>query len=64
MTEIRTVGVVGAGTMGHGISQVAAAAGFDVHLADIDAAALDRGVAGIDHSLSRLVKQEKIDEDA
>ncbi|MEM9557556.1 MAG: 3-hydroxybutyryl-CoA dehydrogenase [Acidobacteriota bacterium] len=64
MTEIRTVGVVGAGTMGHGIAQVAAAAGFETHLADIDAAALERAVSGIDHSLSRLVKKGKIDAEA
>ncbi len=60
MTEIKTIGVVGAGTMGHGIAQVAAQAGYEVILADIDAAALERGLAGIGKSLDRLLKKEKI----
>ncbi len=34
--NIKTIGVVGAGTMGNGIAQVAAAAGYDVIMSDID----------------------------
>ncbi len=57
---VRTVGVVGAGTMGHGIAQVSAQAGYEVCLVDIDAAALERGLAGIDKSLARLVAKERL----
>lgn len=58
--EIKTVGVVGAGTMGHGIAQVFAAHGFDVRLADTSDAAVGRGLAGIENSLERLLAKEKI----
>ncbi|UDM17361.1 3-hydroxybutyryl-CoA dehydrogenase [Vogesella sp. XCS3] len=53
----RIVGVVGAGTMGNGIAQVFAQAGFNVILTDVSQAALDRGLAAISSSLSRLVKK-------
>jgi len=53
----RTVGVIGAGTMGNGIAQVFAQAGFDVIMADVSQNALDRGLAAISNSLSRLVKK-------
>ena len=58
--EIRKVGVVGAGTMGSGIAQVAAQSGFDVVLVDISSAALAKGLATIDKSLERLVAKGKI----
>ena len=57
--EIRKVGVVGAGTMGSGIAQVAAQSGFDVVLVDISSAALAKGLATIDKSLERLVAKGK-----
>jgi 3-hydroxybutyryl-CoA dehydrogenase len=60
MTEIKTIGVVGAGTMGHGITQVSAASGYDVTLVDISDDALGRGIAGIEKSLGKLVSKEKI----
>ena len=63
MSDIKTIGVVGAGTMGHGIAQVAAAAGYQVHLCDIQPAALEKGLAGIGKSLDRLIKKEKISAD-
>ena len=57
MASIQTIGVVGAGTMGHGIAQVFAQAGFDVRLQDAAAAALDRATAGIRRSLDTLAKK-------
>jgi 3-hydroxybutyryl-CoA dehydrogenase len=48
----RIVGVVGAGTMGNGIAQVFAQAGFNVILTDVSQAALDRGLAAISAALS------------
>ncbi len=58
------VAVLGSGTMGHGIAQVAAQAGCEVIMRDVDEAALARGMAGIDKSLSRLLKKERITEEA
>jgi len=58
--EITTVGVVGAGQMGAGIAQVAATYGLKVIMNDIAQEFVDKGLASIDNSLSRLVKKEKI----
>ncbi len=58
--EIRTIGVIGAGTMGHGIAQVAAAAGFEVCMVDIAEAALERGLAKIGKGFDRLLAKDKI----
>ena len=60
MQEIRTIGVVGAGTMGHGIAQVAAASGFDVLLFDAVPAAVDRGLDQVGRSLEKLVAKGKL----
>jgi 3-hydroxybutyryl-CoA dehydrogenase len=60
MTEIKTIGVVGAGTMGHGISQVAATSGFDVRLVDVVPAALESGLGKMGKSLDRLVAKERL----
>lgn len=49
--------------MGHGIAQVAAQSGFQTLLVDIDPAAVERGLAGIDKSLSRLVAKERLSAD-
>jgi 3-hydroxybutyryl-CoA dehydrogenase len=63
MSEIDTIGVVGAGQMGSGIAQVAAQAGFDVVLSDIDEDALDEGLATIRGSLDKFVEREKLSAD-
>ncbi|SCK29085.1 3-hydroxybutyryl-CoA dehydrogenase [Vogesella sp. LIG4] len=55
--SMTTIGVVGAGTMGNGIAQVFAQAGYNVIMADVGQQALDRGLASISNSLSRLVKK-------
>ena len=59
--EIKTIAVIGAGTMGRGIAQAAAAAGYDVRLADADAAALTRGLAAVQGTLTTLVEKGKLD---
>jgi len=61
--EIKTIGVVGAGTMGSGIAQVAAASGFNVILRDVSEAALDRGFKIIERSLGKLTKKGKLTEE-
>jgi 3-hydroxybutyryl-CoA dehydrogenase len=60
MTDLTRVGVVGAGTMGSGIAQVFAQAGFDVTLVDAAAAALDRARAGIEKSLGKFVEKGEL----
>ena len=54
---IKTIGVVGAGTMGSGIAQVFAQAGFSVHLVDLAPPLLDRARATIEKSLGRFVEK-------
>lgn len=58
--EIKSIGIIGAGTMGNGIAQVAASAAYDVVLLDISEAALKKGLAALNHSLDRLIKKEAI----
>jgi 3-hydroxybutyryl-CoA dehydrogenase len=65
--EIKTVGVLGAGLMGHGIAQVAAQAGYDVVLREVDDARLEKGIGKIEKQLARAVekgKAEQADADA
>lgn len=57
---INTIGVLGAGTMGHGIAQVAAVAGFEVILRDLDDAALARGMQAINRNLAKGVQLGKV----
>ena len=59
--NIRKVAVLGAGTMGHGIAQVCAQAGCEVTLRDVAQGALEKGLAGIQKSLDRLVEKGKLD---
>ena len=58
--EIRKVGVVGAGQMGSGIAQVAAAAGYEVAMSDADAALAERGKAKIAAALGKQVDKGKM----
>jgi len=55
-----TIGVVGAGTMGNGIAQVAARAGYNVILRDVQHEFLERGMKAIDRSLQRDVDKERL----
>ena len=58
---IRVIGVLGAGQMGAGIAQVAAAAGYDVRLADATLELAQKGRAKIDAVLSKQVEKGKLD---
>jgi 3-hydroxybutyryl-CoA dehydrogenase len=58
--DINTFGVIGAGQMGNGIAQVAAAAGLSVIMSDIKQEFCDKGVANITKNLDRMVSREKI----
>ena len=58
--QVNSVGVIGAGTMGNGIAQVFAAAGFKVILHDIADAPLQRGLDTIEKNLDRMLQKEKI----
>jgi 3-hydroxybutyryl-CoA dehydrogenase len=60
---IGTIGVVGAGTMGNGIAQVAARAGYKVFLRDVKDEFLQLGMAAIDKSLQRDVDKERLKEE-
>ena len=61
--DIKTLGVVGAGQMGSGIAQVAAANGLSVLMSDIKEEFVERGFAAIDKSLGRIVKKGNLSEE-
>jgi 3-hydroxybutyryl-CoA dehydrogenase len=61
---IRSLGVVGCGTMGNGIAQVAARAGLSVVMHDLSDALLKRGLAAIDKSLQRDVDKGRLSAEA
>lgn len=61
MSEI--IGVIGSGTMGNGIAQTAASAGFQVKIYDVSSEMIERGIANIGKSLDRFVKKETITEE-
>ena len=52
---IKRIGVIGAGQMGSGIAHVCALEGYDVRLADVDQARLDKGLDAIGHNMDRQV---------
>jgi 3-hydroxybutyryl-CoA dehydrogenase len=60
--EIKKVGVLGAGLMGHGIAQVAAQAGYDVVLREVDQDRLDKGLGKIEKQLARAVEKGKLEQ--
>jgi 3-hydroxybutyryl-CoA dehydrogenase len=62
LDSVERVGVVGAGTMGSGIAQVAATTGYDVVMRDVEEAFVERGFDSIDDSLDRFVGKGKLDE--
>jgi 3-hydroxybutyryl-CoA dehydrogenase len=64
LEAIDTIGVVGAGTMGHGIAQVAATSGYEVVMRDVERDLVDDGLAAIEDSLSRFVEKETLDRSA
>lgn len=59
---MKNIAVIGAGTMGNGITHVFAQSGFQVALIDISQNALDKGLATITKNLDRMVAKETIDE--
>lgn len=62
LSQIKCVGVIGAGQMGSGIAQVLAQSGFDVCLSDVREDALKKALGGIEKSLSKLFEKGKIEE--
>jgi enoyl-CoA hydratase/3-hydroxyacyl-CoA dehydrogenase len=60
MEKIANVTVLGSGTMGHGIAQIAAMAGFNVHLRDVEQRFLDSAMDKIRWSLDKLVEKNKM----
>jgi 3-hydroxybutyryl-CoA dehydrogenase len=61
--EISKVGVLGAGLMGHGIAQIAAQAGWDVVVREVDQEQLDKGIGRIEKQLGRAVEKGRMEQD-
>jgi len=61
--EVKKIGVIGAGTMGNGIAQVAAQIGCEVVMRDIEDSYVDRGIKSIDKFLSKSVEKGKLQAD-
>jgi 3-hydroxybutyryl-CoA dehydrogenase len=60
--EISSVGVLGAGLMGHGIAQVSAQAGYEVVVREVDRERLDRGLGRIEKQLARAVEKGRMEQ--
>jgi len=60
--DIKKVGVLGCGLMGSGIAQVAATAGFDVTVLEVEQKYLDKGFAGIEKSLAKFAEKGALKE--
>jgi 3-hydroxybutyryl-CoA dehydrogenase len=63
MAEIERVGVLGCGLMGHGIAQVAAQAGYQVVVREVDDATLAKGIGKIEKQLAKAVEKGKSSQD-
>jgi 3-hydroxybutyryl-CoA dehydrogenase len=63
MMAVKKIGVIGAGTMGTGIAQVAATAGFEVMLNDVAEDLLQKSMKAVDKSLAKFQEKGKIGED-
>lgn len=61
--DVKTIGVLGAGTMGNGIAQVAAQAGYNVVMRDIEDRFVENGIKNIDKFLSKSVEKGKMSAD-
>lgn len=64
LEQIKKIGVIGAGQMGNGIAQVAAAKNYKVIIFDVNSAALDKGLGTISGSLDRMIKKNLTTEEA
>ena len=60
--DVETIAVLGAGNMGHGIAEVAALAGFEVHMRDINEEFVQNGYDQIEWSLGKLAEKDQISE--
>jgi 3-hydroxybutyryl-CoA dehydrogenase len=60
MSDLKTIAILGAGTMGNGIAHVCARSGFNVILYDLQQPFLDRGLATIEKNLAREVAKNKL----
>src|SRR3954447_12592819 len=59
MSDIKKVGVIGCGLMGHGIAQVSATAGYDVVVREVSDELCQKGVGKIEKQLARAVEKGK-----
>ena len=62
MADLSRIGVLGCGLMGHGITQVAAQAGYDVVVREVDQDRLDKGIGRIEKQLARAVEKGRIEQ--
>ncbi|WP_255152119.1 3-hydroxyacyl-CoA dehydrogenase/enoyl-CoA hydratase family protein [Halorarius halobius] len=62
VSDIQQVAVLGAGSMGHGITQVAAMAGYEVTMRDIEQDLVDEGYENIEWSLEKLAEKDRLEE--
>ncbi|NEU57777.1 3-hydroxyacyl-CoA dehydrogenase/enoyl-CoA hydratase family protein [Halorussus sp. MSC15.2] len=62
VSDIRRVTVLGAGNMGHGITEVAALAGYDVTMRDVETDLVEDGYDDIEWSLEKLAEKDRLDE--
>ena len=60
MSKVKKIGVIGTGTMGHGIAQISACSGFEVLIKDLNAERTQKGLATIEKNWTRLLEKGKI----